>query len=72
MVLPDGGFVALYFDNAGTLLGRRKNRLRITLDPSGDSFTSRFINWTVDLSDVESASTEGDLCGSRMELEPFA
>jgi hypothetical protein len=65
-------YLALAFDNAGTVIGHRKSWQRITLDPSGDSFTGETRGATLDLNGAETARTEGMIRGSRMVVEPFA
>ncbi len=68
----DVTYVALQFDKGGAYTGRRKSWLRITPDPSGDTFTGQFRIVTSDVNGAESAPTEGDITGARMAAETFA
>lgn len=65
-------YMALQFDNMGAFIGHRKTWNRISLDPSGDSFTGQFRFVTRDTNGVESAPTEGEIRGTRMVPEPFS
>ncbi len=65
-------YMELQFDNMGAFIGHRKTWNRISLDPSGDSFTGQFRFVTRDTNGVESAPTEGEIRGTRMVPEPFS
>jgi len=67
----DGAYTALRFDDNKKFIGYQKTRLRITASPDGNKFTATAKVSTQDLDGKETATSESQLTGQRMEVESF-
>ncbi len=67
----DVTYQALEFDGTGAFAGYRKSWLQFTVDPSGDSFSGRFHIVLLDPNGTVSSTTDGQVSGTRIVVEPF-
>jgi hypothetical protein len=67
----DATYIALRFDDNRTYIGSQKTRIRITVGPDPDQFTGMAKVSTLGLDDSVRGTSETQLQGKRLSVEPF-
>jgi hypothetical protein len=67
----DASYIALRFDDSGTHIGSQKTRIRISVGPGMDQFTGMAKVSTLGLDGSVQGSSQTQLQGTRMSVEPF-